>query len=174
MLSPYSHQLFCALRPPPDQASYLWSQFDWLETDEDRVEPERYHVTLLPLGRWPSHPERRIKRVRRVCASLKAQPFRIVLDHLVIGDRVLLKPSETPPALERFQFRLMSALADEGLVKRRYNSFSPHLTASYRAKPGGRAFVPPASWIVREFILIESLVGCRTQIEQGSWVLQNG
>jgi 2'-5' RNA ligase len=165
------HSLFCALRPPPDQARYLREQLDWLGVDEDRVEPARYHVTLVALGRWPSHPANLIERARDVCASLEARSFRVVFDHLVISNRILLKPSEGIPALERFQRRLGDALADKGLAPRRSGSFHPHLTASYRSNAGGRAFVPPVSWVVREFVLIESLIGRRSQIDRGRWQL---
>jgi len=166
-----THCLYCAFRPSLDQARYVWDQIDWLEPDDDRVEPERYHVTLVSLGNWPNSPTGRIERARRVCATLEGPSFRIVLDHLVLADRVLLKPSETIPALDRFQFRLRSVLADAGLVSCRNASFNPHLTVSYRAKPGVPAFVPPVSWLVQDFVLIESLFGQRTQTDRGRWLL---
>ena len=42
--------LFCALRPPPEVAGELWSDFAWFPPGDDRVEPERQHVTLIGLG----------------------------------------------------------------------------------------------------------------------------
>ena len=56
--------LFCALRPPPEVAGELWSDFAWLPPGDDRVEPERQHVTLIGLGAWDNHPEEAIVRDR--------------------------------------------------------------------------------------------------------------
>jgi RNA 2',3'-cyclic 3'-phosphodiesterase len=165
------HSLFCALRPPKDLARDLWEEFDWLGARDDRVEPERFHVTLVRLGAWPHHPDSVIARAQGVCASLDATAFRIVLDNLIVGDRVLLKPSEAVPALDRFQRRLAGELAKAGLVRARGCRFNPHMTASYRTRAHGDVFLPPVSWMVREFVLIESLIGHRRQIERGRWGL---
>jgi 2'-5' RNA ligase len=165
------HSLFCALRPPPDVASDLWDDFAWLPPEDDRVEPERQHVTLLAIGAWPAHPAETVRRVRGVCAALVAPSFRVVFDHLIVADRILLKPSEPVPALARFQIRLASSLAHAGLVAPGQYRFSPHLTLSYRTRAREPIFLPPVSWPVRDFVLLESLVGQRTQIERGRWRL---
>ena len=167
-----AHSLFCGLRPPGDLARDLWDEFDWLRPGDDRVEPERFHITLVRLGVWPHHPENVIEQARSVCASLEAAAFRIVLDNLIVGDRVLLKPSEAVPALDRFQQQLAGELAKAGLVRPRGCVFNPHMTASYRTRNRSETFMPPVSWTVREFVLIESLIGRRTQIEQGRWMLR--
>lgn len=166
------HSLFCALRPPAELARELWDEFAWLRADEDRVEPERLHVTLAPLGVWRQRPDALIERARSACASLEVQCFRVVFDEVVVGDRLLLKPSEAVPALDRFHHALTRRLSEAGLPFARSHRFSPHLTASYRLRNGGRIFVPPVSWMVREFVLIESLIGRRTQIDRGRWALQ--
>jgi 2'-5' RNA ligase len=166
------HSLFCALRPPPEVANDLWDDFAWLPPGDDRVEPERQHLTLLAIGAWPGYPEAIIGRVRDACATLAAPSFGIVLDHLVMAERILLKPSETVPALARFQSRLASGLSDAGLVMPGGYRFSPHLTLSYRTRARKPIFMPPVSWRVRDFVLLESLVGQRTQIERGRWRLE--
>jgi 2'-5' RNA ligase len=168
-----SRTLFCALRPPAELARDLCEQFDWLEPGDDRVEPERLHVTLVRIPLGPSDFDHAIVRARRACATLQAAPFRIVMDALIVADRVLLKPSETVPALDIFQFRLRSALAEADLVKRRSKRFGAHLTISYRNRSVRRAFISPASWTVCDFVLLESLSGKRTQIERGRWVLHD-
>jgi 2'-5' RNA ligase len=165
------HTLFCALRPPPELASDLWDDFAWLPTGDDRVEPERQHVTLLAIGAWPAHPKAAVRRVRDACAMLAAASFRVVFDHLIVADRILLKPSEAVPALTHFQRRLAGGLADAGLVMPGKYRFDPHLTLSYRTRAREPIFVPPVSWPVRDFVLIESLVGERRQIERGRWTL---
>lgn len=167
------HSLFCALRPPPDLAHDLWEQFDWLQPGEDRVEPERFHVTLVPLGAWRHPPEHVIARAREVCASLEASPFRLVFDDLIVGDRILLKSTEAVPALDRFQRQLMGGLADAGLIGRKLRAPRPHMTASYRTRTRGGACLTPVSWRVGDFVLIESLIGKRTQIERGRWRLRD-
>jgi 2'-5' RNA ligase len=164
--------LFCALHPPWEVASDLWDDFAWLPSEDDRVEPERQHVTLLAIGAWPTYPEETVRRIRNACAALAAPSFRVVFDHLVMADRILLKPSETVPALVRFQRRLASGLADAGLVAPGRYRFSPHLTLSYRTRAREPVFVPPVSWVVRDFVLLESLVGRRTQVERGRWTLE--
>lgn len=165
--------LFCALRPPPELAHNIYEQFDWLEPGDDRVEPERLHLTLTRIPVWPGNMTATISRAWEVCATLQYSPFRVVLDELVVGDRVLLKPSETVLALDLFQFRLRSALADADLTSRTSRAFRPHMTISYRARTRRRVFVPPESWTIRDFVLIESLVGQRAQIERGRWALND-
>lgn len=167
------HSLFCALRPPPAVARDLWAEFGWLRRGDDRVEPERMHVTLAPLGAWRHHPERAIAHARSACARVTASAFRVVFDDLIVGDRILLRPSEPIPALCRFRTRLMRGLAETGLRAPRARTFSPHLTTSYRTVTEARPFLIPVSWVVTEFVLIESLIGERTQIERGRWPLIN-
>lgn len=167
------HSLFLALRPPAELARYLWPAFDWLPPGDDRVEPERYHLTLCSLGVWPHHPADVICRVQQACATLTAPPFRIVLDELIVSHHALLKPSERIAALDRFQRALGSQLAGAGLLDRALPPFSPHMTASYRTSPRGRFFTLPISWTVLDFVLIESLIGRRTQLDRGGWRLHN-
>ena len=164
--------LFCALRPPPEVAGELWSDFAWLPPGDDRVEPERQHVTLIGLGAWDNHPEEAIVRARSACALLAAAPFRVVFDELIVARRILLKPSEPVAGLMRFQQRLRGALADVRIAGLGGYRFSPHLTLSYRTRARKPVFVPPVSWVVRDFVLLESLVGRRTQVERGRWTLE--
>ena len=84
--------LFCALRPPPEVAGELWSDFAWLPPGDDRVEPERQHVTLIGLGAWDNHPEEAIVRARSACALLAAAPFRVVFDELIVDRFMDEKP----------------------------------------------------------------------------------
>lgn len=173
MFADGSHSLFCALRPPRGLAQYLWEEFAWLQRGDDRVEPERMHVTLAPLGIWPCHPASVVELVLAICASVQASAFRVVFDDLIVSDRVLLKPSEAIPALCRFQKLLLENLAGAGLRAPKGSAFSPHMTTSYRARAAGPSFIVPASWTVRDFVLIESLIGKRKQIERGRWRLAN-
>lgn len=167
------HALFCALRPPLEVACELWSELDFLPPGDDRVEPERQHVTLVRIGIWPSRPREIIARVRSACASFATAPFRVVFDQLIMGDRILLKPSETVPKLAGFQRQLVTELAAAGLIGLLRYRFSPHLTLSYRARVSKPVFIPPVSWTVRDFVLIESLAGERKQIERGRWALSD-
>jgi 2'-5' RNA ligase len=165
------HTLFCALRPPREAACDLWDDLDWLPRGDDRVEPERQHVTLVPLGAWRSPPEEVVARARKVCASLTIAPFRTVFDELIVAGRILLKPSETVRKLAQFQQQLAVALDSAGLIGPNGYRFSPHLTLSYRTRAREQVIVPAVSWTVRDFVLIESLVGERKQIERGRWAL---
>lgn len=167
------HSLFCALRSPPEATWELWDELDWLEPGDDRVEPERQHVTLVALGAWASPPKAVIARARDVCAALRAAPFRTVFDEMVVAGRILLKPSETVPKLAQFQRQLAIGLSGAGLIRPNGYRFSPHLTLSYRTRARERIFMPPISWTVRDFVLLESLVGERTQIERGRWALSD-
>lgn len=163
--------LFCALRPPPEVTADLFEQMDWLEPGDDRVEPERLHVTLAPVASSPRVSASLISRAGEACASLSSAAFRIVFDELIVADRVLLRPGEAIPSLMRFQRDLMNCLADARLVSPKDYKFSPHLTLSYRSRTCRRPFFPPTGWMVRDFVLVESLRGERRQIERGRWPL---
>jgi 2'-5' RNA ligase len=151
----------------------VWRQFDWLEPGDDRVEPERLHVSLVLLAAAPRISQHLIERARSACASVTAASFRVVFDDVIVNDGVLLKPTETLAAFDRFQEQLVNALADSGLVSRKRPASGPHMTTSYRTRTRSRPFVPPVSWEVRDFVLVESLVGQRRHIDHGRWPLQS-
>ena len=48
---------------------------------------------------------------------------------------------------------------------------APHITINYRGDRFGTETIPPIGWMVREIVLIESVVGKTTHIEHGRWTL---
>lgn len=153
------HRLFFALKPPIGAADAIERDTAWLGR-RDRVGRDRLHITLNILEDSPFPPERTIAAMLRIGDAIAADPFRVVFDQLSGSPRsVVLRPSERIGALFGFQRLLAARLARSGIGERGGFRFSPHLTLVHAARPHFVEPADPVSWRVREFVLIESLVG---------------
>ncbi len=161
------HRLFFALRPPAAAAAYIRRCHGGLGL------AARLHVTLNILDDWPYHPAALVDRMLGIGGAVAAAPFRIVFDQLS-GSRhaVVLRPSESVPALDRFQRQLAGTMAAAGVTARQGARFSPHLTLRYRGGPPFCEAADAVSWLVEEFVLIESLVGWSRHVVHGRWALE--
>lgn len=130
------------------------------------------HLTLNILDDWPVRPDHLVEAMIGVGDGIAAAPFRVVFDQLSGSERsVVLRPSERIDALHDFQQMLAGRLARAGIEARMGVRFSPHLSIVHR---GRRNFLVPAipvSWLVEEFVLIESLVGWTEHRVHGRWPL---
>jgi 2'-5' RNA ligase len=165
------HRLFFALLPPPAAAAHVRECCAWLGRGK-WVRPEHLHVTLNILDDWPFLPTEMLAAMVAVGDGVAANSFRVIFDQLSGSRRsIVLRPSERIAALHGFQQFLAEALARAGVATRHGVRFSPHLTLMHAGRPNFIEAADPLSWTVREFLLIESLVGWTEHRVRGRWSL---
>jgi 2'-5' RNA ligase len=138
------------------------------------VETDRLHLTLFHLGDFVDHiPPSLIPAVQTAAASLRRTPLDVVFDRIG-GTRgqFLLRASDPLVALISFRNILGSALIKAGLGRRVGRPFTPHVTLSYDFSDAPEIPIEPIGWTVREFHLVESLLGRHRHIRLGGWALE--
>ncbi len=166
------HNLFFAVRPPPDICRRMAELTTSFPTGGRPMRRDRLHVTLLQLVCGNLLPPGLAAAAADVAGSLRAPPFTVMFDRLVAGEKsTLLMPSEPLPALCALRERLGLLLRQAGLDVRIDGRFSPHVTLLYG---NTRKFVTqdePIIWTVENFVLIDSHVGRTRHEEVGRWRL---
>ena len=84
----------------------------------------------------------------------------------------LLRASDGAGALRMFRQTLSEALIKAGLRRHAASAFNPHMTLSYDFANTPEQTIEPIDWTIREFVLIESLLGKRKHLERGCWPLR--
>ena len=84
----------------------------------------------------------------------------------------LLLPSEPLEALRMFRERLGFALMRAGVAFRQ-GGFNPHVTLLYGGQPMPEIEIEPISWLVEDFVLIDSFIGETKHVEIGRWPLRS-
>ncbi len=135
---------------------------------------ERLHVSLHGIGEYPSFPKDIAARAVEAAAAVALPPFEIAFDRVMSFSG---KPGQLPLVLRgngaagvtALQNALGSALAKTGLGARQS---APHLTLLYDARRIDEQPIDPIGWIVREFVLVHSLLGQTSYIPLGKWPLR--
>ncbi len=160
---PSLERLFFALRPPPELARRIVAAAAWL--GGDLLAAERLHVTLLILDDLAGPPPALIAALREVGAAVKAPPFTVALDRLVVAGRwAALRPGAANPPLAALYDQLARLARSLGIAERRDHRFNPHMTLGYRAAATRPERVRSVSWTAGELLLIRSHLG-RTRHE---------
>lgn len=174
-----NHRLFLGIWPDERAANRLAALMKRLRQEGimpgRQVDTDRLHLTLFHLGDFVDQiPPSLVPAVQAAAASLQQKPFDIVLDRIG-GTRgqFLLRASDPLVALNGFRSVLGSALTKEGLGRRIGGPFTPHVTLSYDFSDAPEMPIEPIGWTVREFHLVESLLGRHRHIRLGSWTLES-
>ena len=167
--------IFFAIRPPPELALEIhrFAETERRERDlHGRVlAPERLHVTAVPVG--PYSPEI-VHDTLRAADRVSTPAFDMVLDGAGSyprregGSPYILTPSGST-GFAAMQTAIHSAL--RGGMAHRGKLYSPHMTLLYDREERPERPIPPFRWRVREFVLIQSLVGQTIHRELGRWSL---
>jgi 2'-5' RNA ligase len=170
------HRLFFALWPDNTVRKQAESLQRSLETNGRPARPHQFHVTLAFLGMQA--PEL-IPEILGVASRLEFESCRVVLDRLGRFRRagvLWLGTSEPPPALVRFQHRLVGALLDAGIGYDR-KPWKFHLTLYRKMRTAPPIMDSVAiEWPLNGFSLIES-VGVKNGVvyhEIGHWKAGSG
>ena len=172
------HRLFFAIRLGADATESLTRLMVRLCDDGTipvrPVDADRLHATLHHLGDFADQiPPSLVPTARAAAATIKMQPFEVTFDRIVgTNGRLLLLISDGSAALREFRQTLSAALIEAGLHRHVTSTFSPHVTLSYDVSDAPEQRVEPIIWIVRQFVLIESLLGKHHHLERGCWSIQ--
>lgn len=173
--------LFLAVMP--DQAAAMQaSEIGRRLTREQGIAPalrplENLHVTLNPIGSYLELSEADVFTVSDVMSSIRAAPFEVSLDRASSfsnGDRKLMVLSNAIRSEELMDLHVQLAkeMWGAGMTFTYNPRFMPHMTLSY-----GDATIPetplaePVRWMVREVVLIHSIVGESRYEYLGRWEL---
>lgn len=140
---------------------------------------ERSHLTLLFVGSWAQAPEGMVPALleaRRAVAQEAVAPFRLQLDRVTSFNhrprsRPIVLLGEPAGPVGGLHARLVAALRSRGLPCDASREYIPHLTLMYDDAKVEPQPVEAVGWTVREFALMQSLVGRSTHRVLGRWAL---
>ena len=147
----------------------------------------RFHCTMLPLGRWDAWPVERLAPLIAALGGFAFDPFFAVFDRVAYSPKghATLKPRRGLRAPTRFHAALRDHLAGVGIAPAmrpvgkdkagKQARFQMHLTLAYRGPhPGGgtgTVAIDPIGWWVDEFQLVCSIHGSSQHEVLGRWPL---
>ncbi|QNP40607.1 RNA 2',3'-cyclic phosphodiesterase [Lysobacter solisilvae (ex Woo and Kim 2020)] len=174
------HNVFFALVPDTETRAHLASTVARLKTEHDGrgrwLAPERWHMTLYFLGSYSELPQERIESARAAARNVAAAAFELALDRVGHFSHGIgwLGCAQTGTPLQSLWSELHRSLAHARVATQGHAGFVPHVTVVREAKPLLPAqSIPPIAWPVREFVLIDSVLGPRSEYrELGRWKLR--
>jgi 2'-5' RNA ligase len=175
------HVLYFALRPSPEAARAaldLAARACARHGLRARPTPAaRLHVTLNGLGAFDRVPPQVAARARRAAGQVAARPFNLMFNRFAAWGRgagrrpVVLYGDEGVIGAEALHDQIHARLAEAGLVRRPLRPISPHMTLLRETGEVAPAFVPPITWRVTEFVLVDVLHGQGRREILGAWPL---
>ena len=137
--------------------------------------PERLHSTLHDLNSYDDLPPELVMRARHAAATVAMPPFEVVFDRAETfsggpNDRPLvLRGGDSLVPLQR---AIGDALTSVGLGAFVEQSFTPHITLLRGEGLVEEQAVETFRWTVREFALVNSLVGQSKYVVLDQWALR--
>lgn len=143
---------------------------------------DRLHVTLQHLGNFAGGlPQGRVDAAIKAAATIRMEPFSVEFDHVLSfapkprpGPLVLVG-GEGVVGLHTLHEALARALRNAGFggraVAPNAAHHRPHVTLAYDEPWTAARPVDAASWNVREFVLLHSLIGRTRHVELARWPL---
>jgi 2'-5' RNA ligase len=137
--------------------------------------PDRLHSTLQDLGPHVDVPDELVARAKDAAAMVAAPPFDVVFDRVATfsggpGDRpVVLRGGDGIICLQR---AIGAAMTKAGLGAFVNRSFTPHITLLRGSGVVEEQTVQAFRWTVRDFALVNSLVGQGKYVVLGQWSLR--
>lgn len=167
-----AHRYFFALLPDEVTARRIHAFAESEFGAKGLVRTDRLHVTLAITADLDASYPVLVDALRRAGDAVSAAPFDVAFGQLSGGRRtVALRPARKVPPMRALQSAIARAMAAQGVPMRADWTFNPHVTLAYRnGEPTTRA-VEGFAWNVREFVLIESLVGLTQHKVLGRWRL---
>lgn len=178
---PPQHNLFFAIHPDAAAAERISRLAQEKRREHGlRSEPlamDRFHISLLRLGAYAGRPHEIVEVARTVAAAIAVEPFTVEFDRVVsfrggMGSRPLvLLASAGVASLAALRQVLGSAMVKGRRRPRAPSRFTPHITLTYDCRAIGEQAVDAIGWTVREFALVDSLIGQSRHVRVGRWAL---
>ena len=164
-----SDRLFLAVRPDAAASVRITALAQTLR-DEHRargrpLDRARLHVTLQYFGAFAGLPQALVATIVRVVDGIDLRAFEVAFDCVASfegGARRrpwVLLGSDGLAHLHRAHAVLGESLATAGVRVAGHARFLPHLTLLYEDHALPRQAIDPIAWIVRELVLVDSLIG---------------
>jgi 2'-5' RNA ligase len=178
-----THRLFFALWPDAALRKRIATTVAGLERDNApggrRLNPDRYHLTLQFLGDFQPLRQSVLDAAILAAGSIRLSPFDLVLDLAGSFPKAgvcWLGASTAPETLQQLWNELGRALTSARVQVRSAPTFNPHLTVLRDVrKPLPPTPIQPLPWLVREFVLVDSVFGVHPAYRVlGRWLLQDG
>lgn len=173
-----THNLFFALVPDDatrDEMAATVALLRSRHAPQGRwLKPARYHMTLHFLGSYSELPSEHVAAACEAAGRVQLPAFDLALDragHFAQGIGWLGCEADGP--LLQLWEELHRALAHARVGVRGHAAFKPHVTVLRDARgPLPMEPIAPIAWPVREFVLIDSLLGERNEYRPlGRWKL---
>lgn len=177
------HKVFFALQPDASAAQRIAG----LTAEARRthglsgkpISAERLHISLNFVGAFRGPPPRDlIDKTRKVVEGLTGgRPFAVALNRIeswkgnANSHPLVLTGEDGLIGVEELHTDLHKALAAASMAPRREPQITPHVTLLYDRREAAGVFVEPVSWKVREFVLLDTVVGEGRQEVLGRWPL---
>ena len=136
----------------------------------------RLHVTLQHLGNFAGGlPQELVDVAIKAAASIRMEPFVVEFDHALTFAKkprpgtLVLGGTEGLVGLYTLHDALVGALQNAGFDLT--SEFTPHVTLAYGMPWIDKRPIEAASWNVREFVLMHSLLGRTRHIALERWPL---
>ncbi|MGI9026953.1 MAG: RNA 2',3'-cyclic phosphodiesterase [Burkholderiaceae bacterium] len=178
----HAHRLFFALYPDADAAAHIERVARHLRsTHRLRGSPlaaERFHVTLHFLGDYLGVPRNIVAAADEAAATVVTPPFEVSFDRASSFGRsrnlpFVLRASDDVAALMSFHGTLGTAMTKAGLGRYVNAVYTPHVTLLYDDRCVAEEPVDAIAWTVREFVLIDSLIGQGRHVPLARWPLRD-
>lgn len=173
-------RLFFGLFPDADTAARIAQAGEHLRRKHGLKRPvhsqDRLHITLFHLGDFPGLPNDLVRKATAAAEAMTASPFEVTFDHATSfsgrpGNRpFILKGGEGLADLEAYRKALGLALTGRGV--KTTSAFTPHVTLLYDDPIIEPDPITPISWMVRELVLVRSLLGKGVHEHIGRWRLE--
>lgn len=140
---------------------------------------DNLHVTLNPVGGYLKLSETDVFTVSEVMSSLRAAPFEVSFDRIANfanGNRnlMVLCNAIRSEELMDLHVQLAKEMWAAGMTFTYNPRFMPHMTLSYGdAEIAETVLAEPIRWMVRQVVLIHSLVGESRYEYLGRWPLSD-
>jgi 2'-5' RNA ligase len=171
------HRIFLAALPDDETAAEIHARAEGFKNEYgftgNLILPEHLHVTLFHLGDWAVLPDEIANLASGAASQVNAAAFEVSFaraesfrNSTGIYPFVLTGDAKQWGGLYD---ALAAALRNNGLGGATKGDFQPHVTLTYdkvRVKPFK---IQPVGWIVRDFVLIHSVLGKTTHNQLGRW-----
>lgn len=177
--------LFFAALPTPDAARRIAAVAATLRKTRGltgRLRPARLlHVSLAGVGEFARLPEAVVAAAMQAGSIVRLAPFEVRVTHAMSFDG-RLRPGQRRPIVlrcdrgEREFIHLRRSISDAmqwvRLSRGLAAGFVPHVTLLYDEEQlADTSLLEPISWTVREFVLVQSLVGRGQHVQLARWQL---
>lgn len=138
---------------------------------------ERFHITLHYLGDYPGLPQDILAAATEAAASVAMPPFEVSFDRVSSFRRprklpFVLRAGDHVATLMAFHRTLGTAMTTVGLAHCVAPQYTPHVTLLYDDRCVADERVEPIAWTVREFVLVDSLIGRGRHVALAHWPLR--